>query len=75
MQDGKFQEGQITHSIGRCIFIFAGGTSNDFKHFGHLEPNKPVHKSATKMDKYKLELAEYKEKYQKIRELQIEKRP
>jgi len=27
MQDGKFQEGQITHPIGRCIFVFAGATS------------------------------------------------
>jgi hypothetical protein len=26
MQDGKFQHGQITHPIGRCIFVFAGGT-------------------------------------------------
>jgi hypothetical protein len=34
MQDGKFQEGQITHPIGRCIFVFAGGTSYHFDHFG-----------------------------------------
>jgi hypothetical protein len=27
MQDGVFQEGQLTHPIGRAIFIFAGGTS------------------------------------------------
>ncbi len=27
MQDGKFQEGQITHPIGKCIFVFAGATS------------------------------------------------
>jgi len=26
MQDGTFQHGQITHPIGRCIFVFAGGT-------------------------------------------------
>ncbi len=25
MQDGKFQEGQITHPIGKAIFVFAGG--------------------------------------------------
>lgn len=36
MQDGKFQSGQLTHSIGKCIFVFAGGTSHDFEHFGPL---------------------------------------
>ena len=34
MQDGKFQEGQLTHSIGKCIFVFAGSTTRDFEHFG-----------------------------------------
>lgn len=34
MQDGEFQEGQLTHSIGRCIFIFAGATSHSFESFG-----------------------------------------
>jgi hypothetical protein len=34
MQDGKFQEGQITHPIGKCIFVFAGGTSWSFETFG-----------------------------------------
>ena len=27
MQDGAFQDGQITHPIGRAIFVFAGGTA------------------------------------------------
>jgi hypothetical protein len=34
MQDGEFQDGQITHPIGRAIFVFAGGTAesmNDFE--------------------------------------------
>ncbi len=39
MQDGKFQEGQITHPIGRCIFVFAGATSYDLQNFG--PPEKP----------------------------------
>ena len=26
IQDGAFQDGQITHHIGRAIFVFAGGT-------------------------------------------------
>jgi RyR domain len=34
MQDGKFQEGQITHPIGKSIFVFAGATSYDMEHFG-----------------------------------------
>lgn len=33
MQDGKFQEGQITHPIGRAIFVFAGGTSHSMAEF------------------------------------------
>ncbi|MCD4734502.1 MAG: AAA family ATPase [Bacteroidales bacterium] len=41
MQDGKFQEGQITHPIGRCIFIFAGGTSYTFDTFGVEDPEYP----------------------------------
>ncbi len=34
MQDGAFQEGQITHPIGRCLFVFAGGTSARMEEFG-----------------------------------------
>ncbi len=34
MQDGRFQDGQISHPIGKCIFVFAGGTSHDFQAFG-----------------------------------------
>lgn len=37
MQDGKFQEGQLTHALGKCIFIFAGGTSRTFETFGPPE--------------------------------------
>ena len=33
MQDGKFQQGQITHPIGRAIFVFAGGTSETMQLF------------------------------------------
>ncbi len=34
MQDGAFREGQITHPIGRSIFVFAGGTSHTMAGFG-----------------------------------------
>ncbi len=37
MQDGRFQEGQLNHAIGKCVFIFAGGTSHTFEAFGPLE--------------------------------------
>lgn len=39
MQDGAFQEGQITHPIGKCIFIFAGGTSDTMEGFGTHKPD------------------------------------
>lgn len=39
MQDGAFQEGQISHPIGKCVFIFAGATSSTFEHFGPTDPN------------------------------------
>ncbi len=38
MNDGKFQEGQLTHPIGRCVFVFAGATSADMEHFGPKRP-------------------------------------
>jgi hypothetical protein len=34
MQDGAFQEGQVTHPVGKCIFVFAGGTSYTMSAFG-----------------------------------------
>lgn len=33
MQDGNFQRGQITHSIGPAIFVFAGGTCHSMDEF------------------------------------------
>ncbi|MCD4696001.1 MAG: hypothetical protein K8S16_07145 [Bacteroidales bacterium] len=75
MQDGKFQEGQITHNIGRCIFIFAGGTSYDFKHFGHTEPDKPEFAKYNDYRIYDYDLAEYKEKHQKFENFKLKKGP
>jgi hypothetical protein len=34
MQDGLFQQGQISHPIGRSIFVFAGGISESMESFG-----------------------------------------
>ena len=33
MQDGEFQEGQLIHSIGKSIFVFAGGTCSCMEEF------------------------------------------
>ncbi len=46
MQDGRFQDGQISHPIGKCIFVFAGGTSHDFQGFGpqSASPNESKEK-------------------------------
>lgn len=33
MQDGAFQDGQLTHPIGKCVFIFAGGTASSIEEF------------------------------------------
>jgi hypothetical protein len=40
MQDGSFQEGQITHPIGRAIFVFAGGTSTTMEDFSQVLSTK-----------------------------------
>ncbi len=34
MQDGRVQDGQVSHPIGKCLFVFAGGTSHEFAGFG-----------------------------------------
>jgi hypothetical protein len=39
MQDGRFQDGQLSRPIGKCIFVFAGGTSNDFQSFSPRNPS------------------------------------
>ena len=46
MQDGRFQEGQISHPIGQCVFIFAGATSHTFQQFG---PARPTQESPTEL--------------------------
>jgi hypothetical protein len=40
MQDGRFQDGQLSHNIGKCVFVFAGGTSHSFADFGELSPRE-----------------------------------
>jgi len=64
MQDGEFQEGQLTHSIGKCIFIFAGATSYSFESFGkfkddNLENNAKEHFILKKGPDFKSRLDTY----------------
>ncbi|MCL2855067.1 MAG: hypothetical protein FWE21_05550 [Defluviitaleaceae bacterium] len=33
MQDGRFRDGNSEHPIGKCILVFAGGTSANFEEF------------------------------------------
>ena len=40
MQDGKFQEGQITHFVGKSVFVFAGGINTSFQEF--CSPRDPA---------------------------------
>ena len=54
MQDGRFQEGQLNHAVGKCVFVFAGGTSPTFGEFGpHCGPSaSPEEKKA--LHRYRL---------------------
>ncbi|MBF0524783.1 MAG: AAA family ATPase [Deltaproteobacteria bacterium] len=54
MQDGKFQEGQITHPIGKCVFVFAGATSYTFENFGPEKPHRQDAARAKAWNKFKL---------------------
>jgi hypothetical protein len=37
MQDGEFQQGEVTHHIGAAIFVFAGGTKSTMLEFSTQE--------------------------------------
>ncbi|MBU2651742.1 MAG: AAA family ATPase [Bacteroidetes bacterium] len=69
MQDGKFQEGQITHPIGKCIFIFAGATSYTFETFGVNHYDEPGNKTSP------VELKKYEANLAKDRDLILKKVP
>jgi len=75
MQDGKFQSGQLTHTLGKCIFVFAGATSWDFEHFGQApEPMNSV--EATELKKLLDESTAFSENRQKARaEFRLRKGP
>ena len=37
MQDGSFQDGPLNHAIGKCVFVFAGGTSPTYAAYAPSE--------------------------------------
>jgi hypothetical protein len=45
MQDGKFQDGQLTHPIGRAVFVFAGGVYERMHDFAEDSENFTVVKA------------------------------
>jgi len=52
MQDGKFQEGQITHPIGKSIFVFTSATCATYYKFGPINPNLLSHDVLERLRKY-----------------------
>ena len=71
MQDGQFQEGQITHPIGKCIFIFAGGTSYSFQTFGLNPPQYPENN----VKDFEKALKEYETNLNKYDDFKVKKGP
>jgi hypothetical protein len=58
MQDGKFQEGQITHPIGPCVFVFAGATSYTCENFG--PPEQPASDSAADRELHRASVVSFR---------------
>lgn len=69
MQDGEFQEGQLTHPIGKCVFIFAGATSYTYEDFGIVKPKKPGRNAS------EIEIKEYETNLNSERDFKLKKGP
>lgn len=54
MQDGHFQDGQLTHPVGKCILVFAGGTSWTFETLGPPEPAADAKPDQSTVDDFRL---------------------
>ena len=54
MQDGHFQDGQLNHEIGKCVFIFAGGTSWSFAEFMPRQDIPPTQAQRNEMAVFRL---------------------
>jgi hypothetical protein len=51
MQDGTFKHGEDVRKVGRAIFVFAGGTSESFKHFSREESSTEQEKADFRLAK------------------------
>jgi hypothetical protein len=58
MEDGEFQDGQVTHPIGKCIFVFAGATSATFDKFGPVNPDQLTHEDLEALGREPIRLQE-----------------
>ena len=54
MQDGRFQDGQLNHAIGKCVFVFAGGTSWSFAEFSPRLDTPPTETQREAMAAFRL---------------------
>jgi hypothetical protein len=54
MQDGRFQDGQLNHAIGKCVFVFAGGTSWSFAEFSPRQETPPTKAQREAMAAFRL---------------------
>jgi len=61
MQDGHFQEGQLNHAVGKCVFILAGGTSDTYEAFGEpaTDPKEAARRKALKVPDFHSRLDGY----------------
>ena len=50
MQDGKFKDESGEHPLGKCIFVFAGGTSESFEQFTRPMSSKNAEEQKTFRD-------------------------
>ena len=73
MQDGKFQEGQSTHPIGKCIFVFSTTTSPTYDKFGPANPDLLSENELEKLKK--LNLDQLREMERAWREFILKKGP
>lgn len=67
MQDGRFRDGALEHTIGKSIFVFAGGTCYDFASFGPPESwehvQRHAHAAGLSSEELKKRSEELKQRY------------
>ncbi|MGA3398636.1 MAG: RyR domain-containing protein [Acetobacteraceae bacterium] len=57
LQDGRFQDGALSHTVGRSVFVFAGGTSRCWVDFGrHRNQEEEAQSKLLKVPDFKSRL-------------------